>query len=115
MNTKDIILFGVGAFAGYLLVGYFNKNKVISGATDTLSNEPKLFGLVSSSSITDEIKSQIKKCQEENDYRIKATEYPVGTDISEVKKQADIRCVNLTIELDKNNREYALANQNKAV
>jgi|LakMenE01Jun11ns_1017448.scaffolds.fasta_scaffold9958767_3 hypothetical protein len=36
MNTRDIVLFGVGAFAGYLLVGYLNKNKVASGATDTM-------------------------------------------------------------------------------
>lgn len=56
MTTRDFILVGTGALAGYLLVGYLNKNKVDSSTTKTLSNEPKLFGLVSSNSITDDIK-----------------------------------------------------------
>jgi hypothetical protein len=37
MNQRDVLLVGAGVLAGYLLVGFMNKNK--ANATETLPNK----------------------------------------------------------------------------
>lgn len=80
MNTRDVLLVGVGVVAGYLLVGYLNKSK---------NNTQGTMG--SADSTVDQAK--IDACNAEVANFMATAKFGAGVDLEKMKKERFDACM----------------------
>ena len=106
MNKKDLFLVSTGLVLGYLITSLYI-NKRLYKQVDFKSNEAELFGLAEN--ISPELNKEIKDCQMQNEVFFKTSEFPIGTNVNELKKNKNMACVSFILHSDRI-RQYALAN-----
>lgn len=84
MNTKDIVLVGVGVVVGYLLVGYLKKSKDNAQGT-TGSTEPTVD------------QAKIDKCNQEVSLLLQTAKFGTAEAQEAFKKQAFESCMSKTV------------------